>query len=223
MLLHGSSNPEASCVGTPPQPVIAHFFTSVVLKRSILTEKVARRGYHLSREYEVDPLEILFVKDVMRTNVAVLTPNLSRKDLPESLHSSRTGQRLYPVSSADGNLEGVVTREDLQKLVRSPSAASLSDVIRKPRAVAYPDEPLRMVVNRMADTGLTRFPVVESEDSQKLAGIVSLEDLLRARVRHQEEERRRERVLRIHLPFASNGQTSEVSGGSAEGASNAGE
>jgi len=203
--------------------VIAHFFTSVVLKRSILTEKVARRGYHLSREYEVDPLEVLCVKDVMRTNVAVLTPNLSRKDLPESLHASRAGQRLYPVSSADGNLEGVVTREDLQKLVRDPGVASLSDVIRKPRAVAYPDEPLRMVVNRMADTGLTRFPVVESEDSQKLAGIVSLEDLLRARVRHQEEERRRERVLRIHLPFASNGQTSEVSGGSAEGGSNAGE
>jgi H+/Cl- antiporter ClcA len=33
-----------------------------------LTEKVSRRGYHLSREYAVDPLEILFVREVMRTN-----------------------------------------------------------------------------------------------------------------------------------------------------------
>ena len=45
--------------------VIAHAFHSADLKRSILTEKVARRGYHLSREYAVDPLEILFVREVM--------------------------------------------------------------------------------------------------------------------------------------------------------------
>ena len=201
--------------------VIAHFFTSLTLKRSILTEKVARRGYHLSREYAVDPLEILFVQDVMRTNIAVLPPDLSRLNLPDSLHASRTGQRLYPVVGTDGNLEGVVARGDLQKLVQNP-ATSLSDVIRKQTEVAYPDEPLRVVVNRMAETGLTRFPVVESENSRKLAGIVSLEDLLHARVRHLEEEQRRERVLRIHLPFRENGQTSGVSGGSAGGESNTG-
>jgi CIC family chloride channel protein len=201
--------------------VIAHFFTSLRLKRSILTEKVARRGYHLSREYAVDPLEILFVKDVMRTNIAVLPPDLSRLNLPDSLHASRTEQRLYPVVGADGNLEGVVARGDLQKLVQNP-ATSLSDVIRKKTEVAYPDEPLRVVVNRMAETGLTRFPVVESENSRKLAGIVSLEDLLHARVRHLEEEQRRERVLRIHLPLRENGQTSGVSGGSAGGESNTG-
>ena len=202
--------------------VIAHFFTSVTLKRSILTEKVARRGYHLSREYAVDPLEILFVKDVMRTNIAVLPTDLSRTHLPDSLHASRTGQRLYPVVGTDGSLEGVVARGDLQKLVEQPASATLSTVIRKKTEVAYPDEPLRVVVNRMAETGLTRFPVVESEHSRKLAGIVSLEDLLHARVRHLEEEQRRERVLRIHLPFRENGQTSGVSEASAGGESNAG-
>jgi chloride channel protein, CIC family len=44
----------------------AHAFTVLVLRRSILTEKVSRRGYHLSREYSVDPLETLLVQDVMR-------------------------------------------------------------------------------------------------------------------------------------------------------------
>ena len=52
--------------------VIAHGFTVLTLRRSILTEKVARRGYHLSREYAVDPLEILFVREVMRTNIVAL-------------------------------------------------------------------------------------------------------------------------------------------------------
>src|ERR1043166_9474070 len=51
---------------------LAHGFTVLVLGRSILTEKVARRGYHLSREYSVDPLEILFVREVMRPNIVAL-------------------------------------------------------------------------------------------------------------------------------------------------------
>jgi predicted transcriptional regulator len=91
--------------------------------------------------------------------------------------------------------------------------------------VAYPDEPLRVVVNRMADTGLTRFPVIDNEQSRKLVDIISLEDLLHVRVRNLEEERHRERVLRIHLPFGATAvleeadQTLGVSEGSVAGSS----
>jgi H+/Cl- antiporter ClcA len=46
--------------------VVAHAFTVLVLHRSVLTEKVARRGYHVTREYEIDPLEVLFVREVMK-------------------------------------------------------------------------------------------------------------------------------------------------------------
>ena len=69
--------------------------------------------------------------------------------------------------------------------------------------VAYAGEPLRVVVYRMAETGLTRMPVVDSAGEKKLAGMLSLDDLLHARSRSLEQERRRERVLRIHLPFGS--------------------
>ena len=55
--------------------VVAHGFTVLVLRRSILTEKVARRGYHLTREYAIDPLEILFVREVMRPEAVVLPAN----------------------------------------------------------------------------------------------------------------------------------------------------
>jgi len=193
--------------------VIAHAFTSLTLKRSILTEKVARRGYHLSREYAVDPLEILFVREVMRTHIAVLSPRLSRHDLPVSLHNSRRGQLLYPAVGPDGTLLGVVTRKDLQKFASNERpGAQLAEVIHKDPVVAYPDEPLRVVVYRMAETGLTRFPVIADGTSRKLVGIISLEDLLHARVRNLEEERTRERVLRIHLPFAGAQNLEEVQG-----------
>jgi len=74
-------------------------------------------------------------------------------------------------------------------------------VVRKNPVVAYPDEPLRVVVYRMAESGLTRMPVIADEESRRLVGLISLDDLLCARVRDLEEEGRRERVLRIHLPF----------------------
>jgi CIC family chloride channel protein len=53
-----------------------------------------------------------------------------------------------------------------------------------------------VVVYRMAEKGLTRMPVVERETGQFL-GLVSLDDLLKARARHLEEERRRERTIKF--------------------------
>jgi chloride channel protein, CIC family len=64
--------------------------------------------------------------------------------------------------------------------------------------VAYPDEPLRVVAYRMANTGRTRFPVITREQPQHLLGMIALNDLLRARERNLEEERVRARVLRLH-------------------------
>jgi len=43
----------------------SHAVTSLVMPRSILTEKLGRRGYHLTREYGVDPLETISVMEVM--------------------------------------------------------------------------------------------------------------------------------------------------------------
>ena len=76
------------------------------------------------------------------------------------------------------------------------------DAIRhnKP-AVAYPDEPLRVVVQRMAETGLTRFPVVDRDRPTGWSGIISLDDLLKARALNLEAERRRERIMRMDLSF----------------------
>ena len=63
-----------------------------------------------------------------------------------------------------------------------------------------------MVVYRMAETGLTRFPVVDRGDERKLLGVIGLRDLLSARTRNLAEERDRERVLRIWLPLIESSQ-----------------
>ncbi len=182
--------------------VIAHAFTVLTLKRSILTEKVARRGYHLSREYAVDPLEILFAREVMRTKVAVLPAASSLREFQKALTDHRQSQRLLPVVDASGVLVGVLTRGDLHKRVEQEGYAALRrqlcELVRRETVEAFPDEPLRSVVHRMAEKQITRMPVVE-RDTRKFLGLVSLDDLLKARVRHLEEERRREQVLNLRF------------------------
>ena len=90
-----------------------------------------------------------------------------------------------------------------------PSACSPDERLT---VVAYTDEPLRLVVYRMAETGFTRMPVIDKNSGGKLAGLISLDDLLRARTRNLTEERQRERVLRIRLPFGASESEEAVPG-----------
>ncbi len=195
--------------------VVSHTFTVLTLKRSILTEKVARRGYHLSSEYAVDPLEILFARDVMRTKVAVLPASSSLSEFQKALTDHRQSQRLLPVVDGDGVLVGVVTRGDIYKLFdqgdESLLRRPLRDAVHRKTVEAYPDEPLRSVVYRMAEKRITRMPVVDA-DTRKFLGLIALDDLLKARARHLEEEKRREQVLslRVFLPGGGGQEETET-------------
>lgn len=179
--------------------VVAHAFTVLVLRRSILTEKVARRGYHLSCEYAIDPLEVLFVREVMRTNVVVLPADVEASKGAEVLADGAARQRLYPVADGKRRLLGILNRRELEKLAAEPGARNLAEAARPVRAVAHPDEPLTAVAYRMAASGITTMPVVERAEPHRLMGMVALDDLLKARARHLEQERRRERPLRLRF------------------------
>ena len=116
-------------------------------------------------------------------------------------------QRLYPVVDASGSLCGVATRDALDDLIAHAGAGRVpggpcgdtpicASVVREP-CVTFVDEPLARVAFRMAETGCTCLPVLERGAARRVVGIVSLADLLRARSRVLEEERVRERVIRL--------------------------
>lgn len=183
--------------------IAAHGFTVLVLRRSILTEKVSRRGHHLTRDYAIDPLELTFVRDAMRTDIIALPADTPLAKIDRLLPSgpSHRRQRLYPVVDVDRALVGVVTRTQLRQAAADPAEFALSTPVaalanREP-VIAYPNEPLRAVVYRMAESGHTRLPVVRADESPALVGMIALNDLLTARARHLHEERRRERVPRL--------------------------
>ena len=189
--------------------MIAHGFTVLTLNRSILTEKVARRGFHLSREYAVDPLELLYVREVMQKEAMSIPSRAVLREVLDLPELSRWQlQRLLPVVDAEGRLVGVLTSGDIHEWQeahdRNLLARPLIEAVRRESVNAYPDEPLRIVVNRMAESGITRMPVVD-EETQKLLGLVTLEDLLKARTRHVEEERHREQVIRFPYSDALKG------------------
>jgi CBS domain-containing protein len=184
---------------------VAYGFTVLVLRRSILTEKVSRRGFHLSREYATEPLDILFVREVMRTNVVVLPATLTRAELLASLEGEHQVRPLFYVVDAAKKLVGVVTRSHLESWMvgRPPDSGTSLDApipptlgeVAREAVVADADEPLSKAISRMAQTGRTWLPVVAHGDPREIVGEITLDDTLKARVKHLEEEERRERVL----------------------------
>jgi CIC family chloride channel protein len=177
---------------------VAHLVSVLTLKRSILTEKVARRGFHVMREYAVDPLEATFVREVMDTDVYSVEPGRTLAELYSGLPEGSTErrQRLYPVLDQDGSLVGVLPWSAVLA-GRANSDARVRDVMLQPVAVAHPDEILRRVADRMAGLGLGVLPVVDRHDPRHLDGLVTQFDLLDARQKLLEEERHAERVLTL--------------------------
>ena len=178
--------------------MIAHAFTVLVMKRSILTEKVARRGYHLSREYSVDPLEIPSVGDVMSTDVVTVPSSLRAKELLEHYFCNSVKHQGYPVADEQGTLIGVVTRSNLlqQGALEAIDALIVADLVEAEPIVAFPDESCRSAAEKMAQSGVGRLPVVSRQGRRRLLGIVTRSDLLKARARVLDEEQRRERFIR---------------------------
>jgi CBS domain-containing protein len=158
----------------------------------------------LSREYAVDPLEIIFAREAVRTSVVALPAGepadhiaalVGREGSAARESKVKREQRLFPVVNDAQRLVGVVTRSRLRQWLQAPTAEPrLADIMEQHAVVAYDDEPLRAVVFRMAETGLTRLPVV-SRSTGAFVGMLALTDLLMARTRILEAEQRRERIL----------------------------
>jgi CIC family chloride channel protein len=180
----------------------------LVQKRSILTERLSRRGYHLSREYGVDPLETVMVAQAMHTSVFALPDTATRHDATEWLRTMNERgtqawshwQRLFPVLNKDGKLMGILTRT---QMMASANAADLDkllveDANRTPVTV-QPDETLRQIATLMGDNKLSHYPVIDEDG--KFAGIITIEDLLAGRTQQALHETKRDRVLRMRWPY----------------------
>jgi CBS domain-containing protein len=168
----------------------AYGLSALALKRSVLTEKIARRGLHLTREYSTDPLEAFFAADVMASPVTVVPPSRPLREVVPDMG----GQRLFPVVDG-GELVGVVTSEALAMAAGYLGSTTVGDLMTPSDVAVFDDDTLRHVANVFAEHGITRAPVVSRQDPGDVRGVICLEDLLQARKHDLTEETHRERHL----------------------------
>lgn len=172
---------------------VAYGFTVIFMPRSILTEKIARRGHHIYREYSVDPMEQGFVEDVMTRNVTAIPADMTVARALTTFFGATQTQRAYPVVQ-DGRFMGMVDRSPFQHLDAQAATTPVAALVaNQPLEYALPSENCRAVASRMAAFGLQRMAVIESPESHRLLGIVSRSDLLKPVEHLHEEESRRER------------------------------
>jgi chloride channel protein, CIC family len=166
----------------------AYLVSALILKRSVLTEKVARRGLHLTREYSTDPLEVFFAREVMSTKPVTVASD-------DRITAVSPGEAaLYMVLDENGAFTGVLPRGTLRR-ASGPPGATVADLVAPARVVVFGDSTLREVANAFARNEVTRAPVVERGNAQRLIGEISLTQLLHARRRDLLEDQHRERFL----------------------------
>jgi CBS domain-containing protein len=161
----------------------AYALAVLLLKRSILTEKIARRGQHVVREYSIDPFELQRVNEVMVREVDTLPAAMPVEEAVAFFSSEDQRHKSYPLIDADGLVAGIVGRSDvLRWRAESPHGdETLFDrVSDRSLTVGYPDEPVSHLADRMVAADVGRVPIVEHQ-TMRLVGLVSRKDLLRIR------------------------------------------
>lgn len=174
--------------------VCAYAVTVLLLKRSILTEKIARRGQHITREYAIDPFELTRAAEIMVTDVATLPAAMPIGEAIAFFRSAEARHLGYPILDAEKRLVGVATRADaLGWEIGDDGDETLGDRLSDADTpVAYPKDVAGYVVDLMIAEDAGLIPVVDPE-TRELRGIITRKDLLTIRRANAVQEHDRAR------------------------------
>lgn len=170
--------------------VAAYAVTVLLLRRSILTEKIARRGQHITREYGIDPFEFSRARDIMIKDVDTFPAHMTIAEATRFFVSASKTHRVYPVLDDSGVLKGLVSRGDALRWQQQDelSGQMLGDVVSDASLpLAHPDDKVGYVADLMLATDTGRIPIVDPGSGQ-LCGLVARKDLLRLRHAHSVSE-----------------------------------
>jgi H+/Cl- antiporter ClcA len=172
----------------------AYAVSVLIMRRSILTEKIARRGRHVLQEYTVDPLDFLQAEQVMTRQPETLPGDMAIRDVV-AFFADHATHRSYPVVGKGDRLLGLVSRSDALRwqVERSQDDTPLADELSDAsQPMAYRHSPIGEVADLMVETGIGRVPIVDPANG-KVVGILSRHDLLKARGERRRAEFARER------------------------------
>jgi H+/Cl- antiporter ClcA len=167
--------------------------TVLLMRRSILTEKLARRGHHITREYSIDPFELARVRDVMNQEMPTVPATMKLTELSDRIArgDSDLGRRQGTLIVNNQNqLVGIITRGDIVRALRQNQTAEMTvaEAGSTDLVVAFPDEPLHAALTKMLDRDVGRLPVVERNNPTRVVGYLGRAAILSARMKMHEEE-----------------------------------
>ena len=176
----------------------AFFVSSLLMRNTIMTEKIARRGVRVPAEYHADFLDQVLVRDVMSRNPVALRSNQTLGEVRAWLGSRAPGTRHqgFPVLDPEsGLIVGVLTRRNLLDTEQSDDKKLADAIPRFPRVV-YDDLTLRAAADHMVNHDIGRLPVVRRDQPGKVIGMITRSDLLGAHRRRLVESRQASPHLR---------------------------
>ena len=177
----------------------AHVVTVLLMKRSILTEKIARRGLHLVREYRVDPFALTRVSEVMTTKVETVPSSMTLYGAAAYMTAPETHHPSFPVVDAEGHVLGLIDPPTILRWRRNGKHrnTTLAELLEGGKiTLAYPDEYLEGLADKLQTANVSHLPVV-SRDDARLVGYVGWKDLMRVRSKTRAEEQDRARFFRV--------------------------
>jgi H+/Cl- antiporter ClcA len=177
---------------------ISYGFTVLVMRRSIMTEKIARRGLHIYREYSVDPQERMFVEEVMTRDAVTISASLCLNEIAAAYFGAMQQHRAFPVCDDKGKLVGMLDRGALLAHLDKHEGTTPIGELSAPSTslLAFSTETCQSIARRMAAHHVERLPVVADASSLQLIGIVSRSDLVKPAHTVFHEEHVRERLAR---------------------------
>lgn len=176
----------------------AYAVTVLLLKRSILTEKIARRGLHVTREYGIDPYEFTRVGAVMTKDVETLDADLTVAEAAAAIDAGI--HDAYPVTDATGRPVALVSRAEILLWTTEEDEASAGETLAERLSdaslpVVHPGDVVSHALDVMLTEGSGRLLVTETEGGA-LVGILTRRDLLRIRAEALRAEGERQAYLR---------------------------
>lgn len=184
----------------------AFLISSLLMRNTIMTEKIARRGVRVPAEYEADFLDQILVRDVMTREPVTFRADQRLAEVRAWAASDAPGasHQGFPVVDERGVLHSVVTRRTIVN-PGNPPDATLASLATRPPVIVYEDNTLREAADHMVRHGIGRLPVLDRR-SGRLVAIVTRSDLLgahRRRLASSTETRRHLSVRRAPAARAS--------------------
>ncbi len=161
--------------------IVANLFAGQLMKDSIYTLKLVRRGIDIREGKEVNVLKSMFVKDVMNRDVETIAEGSALEEMTDKISKSKFNS--FPVLDAENKLAGILSFNDYNEAIFDEDLKGLvvaRDLASENVVTVSVDDDLYTALGKISRKDFSTLPVVSPDDPAELVGIVTRRDIIGA-------------------------------------------